>query len=176
MLVPTIRTERLVLRAYQRADIAELVALIGARQVAANLARVPYPYTQQDARNFINSIKETPEEARFAIVLGSDQRLIGGTGLSIDSAHSRAELGYWLGAPYWGQGYATEAARAVVQYGFDTLGLHRIWASVFQGNAVSAKVLQKLGMTNEGCLRRHVLKWGRFIDLQMYGILRSEWK
>ena len=63
-----------------------------------------------------------------------------------------------------------------MQYGFETLGLHRIWASVFQGNEVSAKVLNKLGMRHEGCLRHHVLKWGRFIDLEMYGILRSEWK
>jgi RimJ/RimL family protein N-acetyltransferase len=176
MLVPTIKTERLVLRAYELADVAELVPLIGAREVAANLARVPYPYTEQDARNFIGSIKETLNEARFAIVLGSDRRLIGGMGLRIGSAHSRAELGYWLGIPYWGRGYATEAARAVMQYGFQTLGLHRIWGSVFQGNEGSSKVLRKLGMKYEGCLRQHVLKWERFIDLEMYGILRSEWK
>ena len=176
MLVPTIKTERLVLRAYELGDIAELVPLIGAREVAANLARVPYPYTEQDARNFINSIKATPDEARFAVALSNSGHLIGGIGLRIDSAHSRAELGYWLGIPYWGQGYANEAARAVVHYGFETLGLHRIWASVFQGNEVSAKVLNKLGMRHEGCLRHHVLKWGRFIDLEMYGILRSEWK
>lgn len=176
MLVPTIKAERLVLRAYELADIGELVPLIGAREVAANLARVPYPYTEQDARNFIGSIKETPDEARFAIVLGSDQRLIGGIGLRIDSTHQRAELGYWLGIPYWGNGYATEAARAVMQYGFETLGLHRIWASVFQRNEASAKVLGKIGMQYEGCLRQHVLKWGRFIDLEMYAVLRSEWK
>lgn len=176
MLVPTIKTERLELRAYEVGDIAELVSLIGAREVAANLARVPYPYTEQDARNFIGSIKQTPEEARFAVVLGSDRRLIGGIGLRIDSAHSRAELGYWLGASYWGQGYATEAAHAVMQYGFHTLGLNRIWASVFEGNAVSARVLKKVGMSHEGCFRQHVLKWGRFIDLAIYGTLRSEWK
>jgi RimJ/RimL family protein N-acetyltransferase len=176
MLVPTINTERLTLRSYDSADIAELVPLIGTREVAANLARVPYPYTEQDARNFIASIKETPEEARFAIVLSRDKRLVGGIGLRIDPTHPRAELGYWLGAPYWGQGYATEAARAVLQYGFQTLGVHRIWASVFQGNDVSANVLRKIGMQYEGCLRQHVLKWGRLIDLHTYGILRAEWK
>jgi len=176
MLVPTINTERLTLRAYELADIAELVPLIGAREVAANLARVPYPYTEQDARNFIGSSKATPEEARFAIVLPRDKHLIGGIGLRSNPTHPRAELGYWLGAPFWGQGYATEAARAVLQYGFHTLGLHRISASVFRGNDVSAKVLRKIGMQYEGCLRQHVLKWGRLIDLEMYGILRAEWK
>ncbi len=174
MLVTTVKTERLVLRAYELTDAPELALLIGAREVAENLLRVPYPYTEHDARSFISSAQESGE-ARFAIVLPIAERLIGGIGLRIDPGHPRAELGYWLGIPYWGRGYATEAGRAVLRYGFETLGLHRIYASAFRENSVSAKVLCKLGMQHEGCLRQHVLKWGRFIDLEMYGILRSEW-
>jgi ribosomal-protein-alanine N-acetyltransferase len=135
---------------------------------------VPHPYTEQDARTFISSAKES-NEARFAIVLQSDGSLIGGMGLNVDPGHPRAELGYWLGTPFWRNGYATEAARAVVRYGFEILGLHRIYASAFRENTASARVLQKLGMTHEGCLRQHVLKWGHFIDLEMYGLLRSQW-
>ncbi len=176
MFVPTIKTERLILRTYELVDIPELIHLIGAREVAQSLLRVPYPYTEEDARSFISSIKENNDEARFAIILRSDQHLMGGIGLRIDPAHKRAELGYWLGVPYWGQGYATEAARAIVKYGFESLGFHRIYASAFRGNIASENVLRKIGMQHEGCLRRHVLKWGRFIDLEMYGILRSEWK
>jgi RimJ/RimL family protein N-acetyltransferase len=175
MLVPTISTARLRLRPYELSDVAELTRLIGAREVAENLLRVPYPYREQDARNFILSIKEGAE-ASFAITLAGDQNLIGGLGLRIDSEHPRAELGYWLGTGFWGRGYATEGARAVVEYGFATLGLHRIYASAFRENTASAKVLQKLGMTHEGCLRQHALKWGRFVDLEMYAILRCEWK
>lgn len=175
MLVPSISTARLSLRAYELSDVADLARLIGAREVAENLVRVPYPYTEQDARNFILSLKES-SEASFAITLLDDQHLIGGIGLRIDPHHPRAELGYWLGTLYWGRGYATEAARSVVEYGFTGLGLHRIYALAFRENTASAKVLQKLGMTHEGCLREHLLKWGRFIDLETYGILRSEWK
>jgi RimJ/RimL family protein N-acetyltransferase len=175
MLVPTIATERLRLRPYDLSDVPELARLIGTREVAENLLRVPHPYTEQDARTFILSVRESGE-ARFAIALAEEQNLIGGIGLRIHVQHPRAELGYWLGTPYWGRGYATEASRAVVHYGFETLGLRRIYASAFRENIASAKVLQKLGMQHEGCLREHVLKWGRFIDLEIYGILRSQWK
>jgi RimJ/RimL family protein N-acetyltransferase len=175
MLVPAIVTDRLRLRAYTLDDVPHLARLIGAREVAENLLRVPYPYTEQDAREFVLSMGES-SEARFAMTLADQPNLIGGIGLRIDAQHPRAELGYWLGMPYWGKGYATEAARAIVEYGFATLGLHRIYASTFRENTVSAKVLQKVGMKHEGCLRQHVLKWERFIDLQMYGILRPEWK
>lgn len=175
MLVPTITTERLKLRPYEFADAPQLTRLIGVREVAANLLRVPYPYTEQDARSFISSIGES-SEARFAITRAGQEDLIGGIGLRIDPAHSHAELGYWLGQTYWGCGYATEAALAVLRYGFESLGLHRICASAFRENTASAKVLRRIGMQHEGCLREHVLKWGRFIDLEMYGILRSEWE
>jgi len=92
----------------------------------------------------------------------------------IEPDHRRAELGYWVGVPYWGNGYATEAARAVVKYGFGTLGLHRIFASHFANNPASARVLRKIGMRYEGRLRGHVLKWGEFLDLEMYGMLASD--
>lgn len=174
MQVPTLNTERLRIRPYDLADVPSLHQLIGVREVAANLLRVPHPYTEQDARSFINSSKESPE-ARFAVILRSEDIVIGGIGLDIDPSHPRAELGYWLGVPYWGHGYATEAATAVLEYGFQTLGLHRIWASAFHYNEPSAKVLRKIGMKHEGCLRQHVLKWGQFIDLEMYAILRSEY-
>ena len=175
MLVPTITTERLRLRPYELRDAAELTRLIGAREVAVNLLRVPYPYSDEDARAFISETKESGE-ARFAVALASQEVLIGGIGLRIHSVHARAELGYWLGVPYWGSGYATEAARAVIEYGFDILELNRIYASVFRGNSASAKVLARIGMRHEGCLRQHVLKWNRFLDLELYGIMRAEWK
>ena len=100
--------------------------------------------------------------------------LCGGVGLRIEGDHRRAEIGYWIGVPYWGNGYATEAAKAVVKCGFGTLGLHRIFASHFANNPASAKVLRKIGMRHEGNLRAHVLKWGEFLDLEMYGMVASD--
>ena len=87
----------------------------------------------------------------------------------------RAELGYWIGKPYWGQGYCTEAARATLDFGFEQLGLNRIFAHHFARNPASGRVMQKIGMTREGRLRQHVKKWDAFEDLELYGILKDHW-
>jgi RimJ/RimL family protein N-acetyltransferase len=100
---------------------------------------------------------------------------MGAIGLRITPQHTHAELGSWLGTPYWNAGYGTEAAHAVVVYGFERLGLHRLHASHMTRNPASGRVLQKIGMRAEGCLRQHVKKWEVFEDLALYGILRSEY-
>ncbi|HKH97680.1 MAG TPA: GNAT family protein [Candidatus Sulfotelmatobacter sp.] len=172
---PTLETKRLRLRPYSEADIAELLPLIGTREVAATTLRIAHPYTEQDARAFLEMIQDA-NRIWLAIVLRDDGRQIGGAGLTVDQRHQHAELGYWLGAPYWGQGYATEAARELLRYGFEDLGLHRIFASHFGHNPASGRILAKLGMQYEGCQREHLLKWDKFVDSELYGILRQEWK
>lgn len=173
MKTPIVQTRRLELRRFTEADIPELVPLIGARQVAANTLRIPHPYTTEDAKEFL-AVSTTRLDFSFAIVLRSPGRLIGGVGLHPDGQHQRAELGYWIGVPYWRRGYATEAAQAVVRYGFDELKLNRIFASHFRQNPASGRVLKKIGMRHEGRLRQHVLKWGQFMDVEIYSILREE--
>jgi ribosomal-protein-alanine N-acetyltransferase len=177
MLFTPLQTERPTLRVYAPSDIPALMPLIGAREVAATTLRIPHPYTESDAQNFIAGTQESllsGSELRLGIVLRESGALCGGVGLRIEADHRRAELGYWIGVPYWGKGYATEASRALVDYGFGTLGLHRIFASHFANNPGSARVLRKIGMRHEGSLRAHVLKWGEFIDLEMYGMVRSD--
>ncbi len=173
--LPTFETARLRLRPYGEADIAELLPLIGAREVAATTLRIAHPYTEQDARDFL-ALAQEPGKKWLAITLRRDGRQIGGIGLRVDDRHQHAELGYWLGAPYWGQGYATEAAREMLRYGFDDLHLHRIFASHFKHNPVSGRILVKLGMHPEGCQRQHLRKWDQFVDSELYGILRQEWE
>jgi len=172
---PTLETSRLRIRPYRNADIAELLPLIGTREVAATTLRIAHPYTEQDAREFFQLAKE-PDKLWLAITLRADARQIGGIGMRIEPQHRHAELGYWLGAAYWGQGYATEAAREMLRYGFEELGLHRIFATHFKHNAASGRILKKIGMHCEGCQREHLLKWGEFVDSEMYGILRREWE
>lgn len=170
-----IQTARLTLRSYTSADIPDLVRLAGAREVAATTLRIPHPYTEQDAKDFIEAYAaKTAPETRFAITVTSDGQLCGGIGLRVDAPHQHAELGYWLGVPYWGQGYATEAARAILEYGFQTLGLHRIYASYVPHNVASGRVLQKIGMRREGLMRSHICKWGEFQDLECYGMLKTD--
>jgi ribosomal-protein-alanine N-acetyltransferase len=172
-----LQTKRLTLRPYEFSDIPTLVPLIGAREVAATTLRIPHPYTESYAKEFIAEARRETSNGtglRLAIVLRESNAQCGGIGLRIDAGHRRAELGYWIGVPYWGNGYATEAAEAVVKYGFQTLALHRIFASHVSRNTASGKVLTKIGMRYEGCHRAHILKWGEFLDLEMYGMLASD--
>lgn len=171
---PTLETARLKMRPYTEADIAELLPLIGTREVAATTLRIAHPYTEQDAKDFLK-LAEEPGRLWLAATLRGDGRQIGGIGLRVDEQHQHAELGYWLGAPYWGQGYATEAAREMLRYGFEDLKLNRIFASHFKHNPVSGRILRKLGMRHEGCQREHLRKWDQFVDSELYGILQQEW-
>lgn len=172
---PTLETARLKLRPYREADIAELLPLIGTREVAATTLRIAHPYTEQDARAFF-ALAQEPDKLWLAITLRADGRQIGGIGLRLEPQQQHGELGYWLGVPYWGQGYATEAAREMLRYGFEELGLHRIFASHFKHNPASGRILKKLGMRYEGCQREHLRKWDQFVDSELYGILRQEWQ
>jgi len=162
-----------MLNHFSEADIPELVPLIGAREVAANTLRIPHPCEVRHAREFLASVAKE-NELRLAIRRRSDGRICGGIGLHPDMQHLRAELGYWIAVPYWGNGYATEAARAVVRHGFERFKLNRIFASHFKDNQSSGNVLRKIGMRHEGCMRQAILKWGKFVDVEMYSILRDE--
>jgi [ribosomal protein S5]-alanine N-acetyltransferase len=171
----TLETARLKIRPYSTADITELLPLIGTQPVAATTLRIPHPYTEKDAKAFLKMMAENPNRIWLAVTLRSDGNQIGGMGLTVDTQHQHAELGYWLGVPYWGKGYATEAAREMLRYGFEDLRLHRIFASHFKNNPASGRVLRKLGMRYEGCQREHVKKWEQFIDSKLYGMLRQDW-
>lgn len=171
---PTLETVRLQLRPYREADIPELLPLIGAREIAATTGRIPHPYTVEDARQFLVKMEIDPE-VRLAVTLRDTGRLIGGVGLRLVEPHQHAELGYWIGVPYWGNGYATEAAREMLRYGFERLKLHRIFANHFKNNPASGRILRKLGMQHEGCQRGHFRKWDQFVDLELYGLLRQDW-
>jgi ribosomal-protein-alanine N-acetyltransferase len=169
----SLETARLILHEFSESDIAELVPLIGAPEVAATTLRIPHPYEERHAREFLATVAKE-NELRLAIRLRSNGRLCGRMGLHPEMQHRRAELGYWIGVPFWGNGYATEAAREVVRYGFERLHLNRIFATHFKGNEKSGRVLEKIGMRHEGSIRQGVLKSGKFIDLEMYSILRED--
>ena len=176
---PTLTTPRLLLRPFDLADAPDVHRLAGERAIASTTQNIPHPYEEGMAEQWIGTHQEHYEHGRqviLAIVLRADNALMGGIGLRLNPPHSNAELGYWLGVPYWNQGYGTEAARAMVAYGFEILGLHRIHASHMTRNPASGRIMQKIGMTHEGHLRQHVNKWGGFEDIEIYGILRSDYE
>jgi RimJ/RimL family protein N-acetyltransferase len=175
--VPTLRTERLLLRPLEPSDASRIRELAGAREIAANTLTIPHPYEEGMAEAWIAEAAAAArrgEKLVLAVTTDADG-LVGTAGLDLQPEHRRAELGYWIGIPYWGRGFATEAARAVVDHGFGPLGLHRIHARVFPRNPASGRVLEKLGMQHEGRLRGHILKWDEFEDVESYGILSTEW-
>ena len=136
-----LKTARLVLRAPSHNDVAAMVALAGDRRVAENTARIPHPYTAADAAALLASINQTGGETVFAITL--DGALIGMCGL--DRRQDGVELGYWLGVPFWGRGYATEAARALIDYAFAELGHEVLSSGARVSNPASRRVLEKCG-------------------------------
>ncbi len=176
-----IRTQRLLLRPFRPSDAARVQLLAGEKEVASTTINIPHPYEDGMAEAWIAGQAESlasGEGIVFAVDLPSRtaEGLIGAIGLVVDLGSLRAEMGYWIGMPYWGRGLATEAAHAVLRYGFEELGLERIHAHHFARNPASGRVLEKIGMKYEGCLRRHVRKWGRYEDLAMFGILREEFE
>jgi RimJ/RimL family protein N-acetyltransferase len=174
---PMLQTARLVLRPYALTDAPDLQRLIGDREVASTTTNIPHPYEEGMAEAWINAQPDLFEQGQgvnFAITTPADDALIGGMGLRLTPAHQHGELGYWIGVPFWNHGYCTEAAQAVVTYGFETLALHRILAYHMTRNPASGRVMEKIGMRYEGCLRQHICKWGVFEDAAVYGILKSE--
>jgi RimJ/RimL family protein N-acetyltransferase len=175
---PTLPSARLVLRPFEPADAACVQRLAGEYAIALNTAMIPHPYPEGAAEQWIASQADgfaRGETANFAIIERESGELVGSIGLTFDRAHQMAEMGYWIGKPFWGRGYGTEAARVVIAYGFESCGLNRIWAGRFGRNPASGRVLEKAGLKLEGVLRQHFVKWGEAQDVYRYGILRSEW-
>ncbi|HSR47873.1 MAG TPA: GNAT family N-acetyltransferase [Anaerolineales bacterium] len=177
--LPTLETERLRLRAFVPGDAPQVQRLAGAWEIAATTANIPHPYQDGAAEAWIATHRQAfaqQEAATFAIVLKPDLTLIGAIGLGLDPTNRAAELGYWIGVPYWNRGYCTEAGKAVLAFGFEALDLHRIMARHMTKNPASGQVLQKLGMTYEGTQRGSILRWGSFEDAAVYAILKGEYR
>ncbi len=137
--IPVLETERLTLRAPRHEDVKAIAVLANDRRIAENTARIPYPYGVGDAEQFIASVNQRDGEACFVILLGST--LIGACG--VEPREDGLELGYWLGVPYWGRGYATEAGRAMIDHAFGDLQHETLQAGARVTNPASRRVLEK---------------------------------
>ena len=132
---PTLETTRLTLRPFTVTDASDVQRLAGEREIASTTLNIPHPYEEGMAEQWIATHQERYEKGElvnFAIILRADQALIGAIGLQLTQQQASAELGYWIGKPFWNRGYCTEAAQAVVRYGFDVLGLNRLHAAYFK--------------------------------------------
>ncbi|HZO87680.1 MAG TPA: GNAT family N-acetyltransferase [Chthonomonadaceae bacterium] len=173
-------TDRLLLRPFEEGDFEAAYAYRSNEQTARYW--IGAPETAEEVRAFLKrcreyALQEPQTRYRFAIVLQAEGRVIGGCGLDITHLEWReGEIGYHLHPAYWGQGYATEAARALVGFGFEHLKLHRIVADCLAENPASARVMQKAGMQQEAHFRQNQWMAGRWQDTLAYAILASEWQ
>lgn len=173
---PTLTTERLTLNQFQKEDIPSLTLYANNPKVAEMTSNIPHPYTQQHGEMWIENTQKGFENGAlyaFAVRLQGTQEFIGGMGLSIDIQNNHAELGYWLAEPFWGKGYATEAAKEILRFGLKKLHLHRIYATHLAHNTASGTILQKIGMLQEGILKEHAKKGKKYYDLVHYGIVNN---
>jgi len=163
------------IRSYEINDQIALMKYANNDKISKNLRdSFPYPYTEKDADLWISAATNQNPELNFAIA--NSEELIGGIGLMFqpDVYRFSAEIGYWIGEPFWGKGIASLALIALSKYAFEQFDLNRIFAGVFQGNKASMRVLEKSGFVLEGRLRKSVYKENRFKDQLMYSILKEE--
>ena len=176
--LPVIETARLRLRPFRAADATALQQLASAREIADTTARIPHPYPDGAAAAWIATHAAAWTEQRelaLAITLRDADTLIGSIGLLLEPAHEKAELGYWIGTPFWRRGFASEAATALVNYAFGVLSLQRVQAHHFARNPASGRVLLNAGLRREGVSPRAFKKNERFEDIVFYGALRRDW-
>ncbi len=159
-----LETERLILRPPEVADIPVLVPLIDEFEVARNLSRVPHPYSEAAALEFIERTVQTRAagtDFNYAITRKTDGSFLGSCGIHLKEGVF--EFGYWLGKPFWGHGYATEAARQLAAFAFDELKVPFLVAGWFHDNPASGRVLEKLGCAADGAGQRDCLARGHAV-------------
>lgn len=177
-------TQRLILRRHRSGDAPAIARLINDWEVVRWLADVPFPYTEKDAADWIEQTAENwadGSDYQFVVVLADGGAMVGHIGLRMQQAEvtaspAVAELGYWFGRPFWAQGYATEAARATLAFGFDELGLDRIIAGCLADNDRSIRVLTKTGLAPMGVRRQSFATLGQTLEVPLFGLTRAAYR
>jgi len=165
---------QLKLRAFRGSDSKKLAELCNNKRIWDNLRDyLPFPYTENNANDFIKYCQSESPQFTFAIEYNSE--FVGSIGLvrQTDVYKLSAEIGYWIGEPYWGMGIATKAVRLITEYGFNTLGLVRIYTGVFDFNKASQRVLEKAGFNLECIFEKSVFKNDKICDEYRYGLINK---
>jgi len=176
---PVLESERLKLRAFEDRDVARLVHTCAPKNVAQNTRTLPHPFTEKDARDFLERCAREYAEGKFicwAACRKPDGLLVAHVGMRTNRAHNNAELGYIVAPDEQGKGYATESALAAIRWAFGPAGLHRVEAGWYPHNPASGRVLEKLGFTREGMVREAALRFGQYYDCIIMGMLKREFE
>jgi len=171
-------TKRLLLRPFELYDAPAVQGLAGDKSISDTTLNIPHPYKDGMAEEWIAAHQDefdSRQGVTFAITHRTGGSLVGAISLMNIDVHRHAELGYWIGKPFWGDGFCTEAAQAVLSYAFTELCLIRIHAQHMSRNPASGRVMQKLGMLHEGTRKRDSQKGDRIENMELYGIMKEEW-
>ena len=167
------------IRKWELSDAKDLAAALSNKKVQDNLRDgLPYPYTEQDGKEFISAMLSADENETFAFAIMVDDKVVGSIGIFRQGNIHRqtAELGYYIAEEYWSKGIMTEAVKQICEYVFAKSDIIRIYAEPFAYNIASCRVLEKVGFQYEGTLRSNAVKNGRVIDMEMYSLLKAEIK
>ena len=165
-----------IIREWRIEDADDLSKMLNNKNVLNNLRDgIPYPYTKKDAEEFITAMLAADKTKTFAFAITADDRVVGSIGIfRCDNIHFRtAEMGYYIGEPYWGNGIGTSAVMQICSYVFDKTDIIRIFAEPFAYNKASCRVLEKAGFQFEGVLRNNAVKDGKVIDMKMYSRIKA---
>ena len=169
-----IKAKRFMIRSYRKSDAPSLAENINNKKIYKALGDIPYPYSLNDARDFIDqTMKEARKKnpSKLSFVIDIDGKVVGAVGFGPIEGH-KAQIGYWLAERYWGKGIMTEAVKLVTKFGFNELGFRRIYARAFPFNKASIRVLEKAGYKKEGYLRKDHMKDGKLMDAHIYARVR----
>lgn len=172
-------TNRLVLREIQLEDAPLVEKYASDDQLAKTTLNVPSPYPKGSAINYLTHTIESQKAGKLrilAVILKETNALIGLMSIGINITFQRGELGYWIGRPYWGKGYGTEAARKILEIGFNELKLNKVFAKAFLSNPGSYRIMEKIGLKQEGMLKEHVYRFNAFHDIVVYGMTVKDFK
>lgn len=164
------------LRKYTMDDAKDLALLANDFEVSKNLRDIfPYPYLESDAIHFLNFVTQLPPEKGIEFAIEIEGHFVGAIGVTFasDIYHRTAEIGYWLGTPFWNRGIISKAIALVVKYTFENYPIHKITAEVFDTNIGSQKALEKNGFLLEGICKEHVYKNNQYLDVQLYGLCKD---
>lgn len=174
-----LKTKHLLLRSIKLDDADRIEGFASDYDIAKTTINIPHPYPKGSAVHFVKSILEKKEQGllvNYVICSKQMNSFIGLIDLSIHPEHEHAELGYWIGKPYWNQGYGTEAATAIINDGFKNHHLNKIYARAFKNNTASRRIMEKVGMMYEGTQKQHFIRFGEYIDVVNYGIVKSDYE
>lgn len=177
LLTPTLQLPQpgVLLRPWSFADAPALVKYANDPRIAENLRDTfPYPYTQQDAEFYLCLMADQQRDLHLAFEVGGEAVGSIGVHFKTDVRRRSAEIGYWLGQPYWGHGLATAAVQQVSEYVFANFDVCRLYAVVFETNLGSARVLEKAGYELEAVLRKSVVKNNQTLDSRLYATIKEE--